>query len=147
MTVANVTPPKAVLSKAKIFEICNQKYQLLLWDLLFITIKSCKINNLFHQMLIHLPVSISISNCKAYDRKYGILLSIILFWLVKCLNNQKTKIQIGALFGCISDSLQPLAVHSHQLLCVQPNDSGKCNTAKSCTEYSQFICSVLNNTK
>ena len=54
----------------------------------------------------------------------------------------KTKIQICALFGCISDSLQPLAVHSHQLLCVQPNDSGKRNTAKSCTEYSQFICSV-----
>ena len=56
----------------------------------------------------------------------------------------KTKIQIGALFGCISDSLQPLAVHSHQLLCVQPNDSGKRNTAKSCTEYSQYICSVLH---
>ena len=54
----------------------------------------------------------------------------------------KTKIQIGAFFGCILDSLQPLAVHSHQLLCVQPNDSGKRNTAKSCTEYSQFICSV-----
>ena len=54
----------------------------------------------------------------------------------------KTKIQIGALFGCISDSIQPLAVHSHQLLCVQPNDSGKHNTAKSCTEYSQYICSV-----
>ena len=54
----------------------------------------------------------------------------------------KTKIQIGALFGCISDSIQPLAVHSHQLLCVQPNDSGKRNTAKSCTEYSQYICSV-----
>ena len=54
----------------------------------------------------------------------------------------KTKIQIGALFGCISDSLQPLAVHSHQLLCVQPNDSGKRNTAKSCTEYSQYICSA-----
>ena len=54
----------------------------------------------------------------------------------------KTKIQIGALFGCISDSLQPLAVHSHQLLCVQPNDSGKRNTAKSCTEYSQYISSV-----
>ena len=56
----------------------------------------------------------------------------------------KTKIQIGALFGCISDSLQPLAVHSHQLLCVQPNDSGKRNTAKSCTECSQYICSVVD---
>ena len=55
----------------------------------------------------------------------------------------KTKIQIGALFGCISDSLQPLAVHSHQLLCVQPNDSDKRNTAKSCTEYSHYICSVV----
>ena len=41
-----------------------------------------------------------------------------------------------------SNSLQPLAVHSHWLLCVQPNYSWKRNTAKSCTEYSQFICSV-----
>ena len=44
--------------------------------------------------------------------------------------------------SCTSDSLQPLTVHSHRLLCVQPMDSGKCNTAKSCTEYSHFICSV-----
>ena len=55
----------------------------------------------------------------------------------------KPKIQIGALFGCISDSLQPLAVHSHQLLCVQPNDSGKRNTVKSFTEYILYICSVV----
>ena len=59
----------------------------------------------------------------------------------------KTKFQIGALFGCISDSLQPLAVYSHQLLFVQPNDSGKRNTAKSCTEYSQYICSVAKRLK
>ena len=44
--------------------------------------------------------------------------------------------------SCNSNSLQPLAVRSHQLLCLQPNDSGKRNTAKSCTEFSQFICSA-----
>ena len=51
----------------------------------------------------------------------------------------------AASLSCISNSLQTLAVDSHQLLCVQPNDSGKRNTAKSCTEYSQFICSVGSN--
>ena len=44
--------------------------------------------------------------------------------------------------SCNSNSLQPFAVHSHWLLCVQPNYSWKRNTAKSCTEYSQNICSV-----
>ena len=45
-------------------------------------------------------------------------------------------------FGCISDSLQPLTVHCHWLWSVQPIYSGICNTAKSCTQYSQNICSV-----
>ena len=53
------------------------------------------------------------------------------------------KIQIGTFFGCNSGSVQPLTVHSHQLLCVKPNYSGTHNTAKSCTEYSHYICSVV----
>ena len=44
-----------------------------------------------------------------------------------------------AKLSCTSNLLQ----RSHQLLCVQPNDSGKRNTAKSCTEYSQNTCSVV----
>ena len=57
---------------------------------------------------------------------------------------QATKnILVYTLFSCILDSVQPLTVHSHQLLCVQPNYSGKRNTAKSCIEHSQNICSVV----
>ena len=48
----------------------------------------------------------------------------------------------ATVYGCILDSVQPLAVCNHQLLFVQPNYSGKRNTAKSCIEYSQNICSV-----
>ena len=55
----------------------------------------------------------------------------------------QSKIKMSTFFGCILKWLQPLTAHSRQLLCVQPNDSGKRNTAKSCTEYSQCICSVL----
>ena len=36
-----------------------------------------------------------------------------------------------------------MTVRDHQLLYVQPNYSGKRNTAKGCTEYSRNICSVL----
>ena len=54
----------------------------------------------------------------------------------------QSKIKMSTFFGCILKSLQPLTVHSRQLLCVQPNDNGKRNTAKSCAEYSQCICSV-----
>ena len=35
-----------------------------------------------------------------------------------------------------------MAVCNHQLFCVQPNYSGKRNTAKGCTEYRRNICSV-----
>ena len=78
---------------------------------------------------------------------YQICINGVLLWktvpcMGKCLLKQKQKIQIGNLFNCNSDSVQPLTVHSHQLLCVQPNYSGTCNTAKSCTKYSHHICSV-----
>ena len=68
-------------------------------------------------------------SCKAYDRKVWHITFNNSILTSQVFEQPKTKIQIGALFGCISDSLQPLAVHSHQLPCVQPNDSGKRNTA------------------
>ena len=48
-------------------------------------------------------------------------------------------IQICTFCGFI-ESVLPLAGPSHQLVCVQPNYSGKCNTVIGCTAYSQYIC-------
>ena len=95
-------------------------------------------------MLIHLLIGVDVLSCKDYHRRYDLLPSLTVSYMVKCLYTQQLNIQIGTFFGCISDSVQPLTVHSHRLLCVQPNYSWKRNTAKSSTEYSQFICSVLN---
>ena len=46
-------------------------------------------------------------------------------------------IQICTFCGFI-ESVLPLAGPSHQLVCVQPNYSGKCNTVIGCTAYSQY---------
>ena len=94
-------------------------------------------------MLIHLLIGVDVLSCKDYHRRYDLLPSLSVSYMVKCLYTQQLNIQIGTFFGCISDSVQPyLTVRGHRLLCVQPNYSWKRNTAKSCTEYSQFICSV-----
>ena len=94
-------------------------------------------------MLINLLIGVDVLSCKDYHRRYDLLPSLSVSYMVKCLYTQQLNIQIGTFFGCISDSVQPLTVRSHRLLCVQPNYSWKHNTAKSCTEYSQFICSVV----
>ena len=93
-------------------------------------------------MLIHLLIGVDVLSCKDYHRRYDLLPSLSVSYMVKCLYTQQLNIQIGTFFGCISDSVQPLTVRSHRLLCVEPNYSWKRNTAKSCTEYSQNICSV-----
>ena len=90
-------------------------------------------------MLIHLLIGVDVLSCKDYHRRYDLLPSLTVSYMVKCLYTQQIDIQIGTFFGCISDSVQPLTVHSHQLLYVQPNYSGKRSTAKSCTEYLQCI--------
>ena len=75
-------------------------------------------------------------------QNYDTILSLTLAGMVKCLYKKQQNFPISTFYSCISDSVQPLAVHSHWLLHVQPDYSGKRNTAKSCTEYSQYICSV-----
>ena len=91
MAVASITWPKAVHSLRKISRIFNLIHTPLLWNYHCITIKSCTINHIFHQMLIYLSVSITIWNSNVYDQKYGVLFSKTVPFMAKCLYQQKQK--------------------------------------------------------
>ena len=86
--------------------------------------------------------SYTIWNCKVRCRKYGTLQSLTLDCTIKSLYTLLQKNLTFTFFSCISNSVQPLTVHCHWLYWVQPYCCGTRNTAKSCTGYSQNICSV-----
>ena len=79
-----------------------------------------------------MSVDISINSWNTDYQKYGTLLSLTAIWTAL-----QDKTLIGTSQNCNSISLQSLTVHSHRQRSIQWNYSWKCNTAKSCTEYSR----------
>ena len=142
ITVGNVTLPNTLLSTKWFFSLFNKKIYSSPYDFAHITMKSCIINNIFYWILNYMPVSISVDSWKIDYQEYDTILSLIANCAAIPLYDLRKKIPTSTFQNCNSISLQPLTAHSHWLLWVQPNYSWKRNTAKSCTEYSQNICSV-----
>ena len=77
------------------------------------------------------------SQCGTLEyQKFDKPLLLKVFCSVKCLQIEQKQIPTDTFFSCNQDSSQPLTVHCCWLYSVQPDDIGKRNTAKSCTEYS-----------